>query len=260
MASEIHGADDRSADAAAAPPAGSGDLSSASPSSVLVLGMHRSGTSAVTRLLGMTGLDMGEADAMLPAHASDNPAGYWERADINAINDALLEARGFAWNRIAGLDAADAAAPNPEADEHIAELVAHFTSRCRAWVIKDPRLCLTLEHWLPRLRDPVCVVVVRDPREIATSMATGRAARSPPRSSSRCGPSTCSACSKACVDAARFSFPIVASSAILRGQCRRMVHGLRDSACRVSRFRPIVKSSAFVDRDRRRSRLRRTSR
>src|ERR1700754_2964112 len=100
MASEIQGTDDRAADAAAPP---TGERPAAASPSVLVLGMHRSGTSAVTRLLGMTGLDMANADALLPAHASDNPDGYWERADINALNDALLAARGFAWNRVAGL-------------------------------------------------------------------------------------------------------------------------------------------------------------
>ena len=105
MPSEIQASNDRSADVAAQPKSSAPDgFAAKSPGSVLVLGMHRSGTSAVTRLLGISGLNVGDETALLPAHPSDNPTGYWERADLNAINDEILVSAGRAWNRVAGLE------------------------------------------------------------------------------------------------------------------------------------------------------------
>ena len=40
----------------------------------------------------------------------------------------------------------------------------------RPWVIKDPRLCVTLPYWKKLLEVPVCVIVYRDPLEIAESL------------------------------------------------------------------------------------------
>jgi GT2 family glycosyltransferase len=175
MASEIQGSDDRSAEvglqAKSTPP---NPFGTQAPASVLVLGMHRSGTSAVTGLLGMSGLDLGDTAALLPAHVTDNPSGYWERADLNAINDDALATIGRAWNRVAGLDADSvSSAADSDADVRIEAFIARFEAKDRPCVIKDPRLCLTLPRWLPRLKNPVCVVVVRDPREVAASMASG---------------------------------------------------------------------------------------
>ncbi len=175
MPSEIQGSDDRSEDVAAqAKSAVPKSFATQSPGAVLVLGMHRSGTSAVTRLLGISGLNVGDENALLPAHPSDNPTGYWERGDLNAINDEILACAGRAWNRVAGLDVDKIASiEDSGADERIDALIAQFEADGRPWVIKDPRLCLTLPRWLPRLDHPACVVVVRDPREVAASMASG---------------------------------------------------------------------------------------
>jgi len=175
MASEIQGSDEHSADTGhQAKSAAPSSFGTQAPATVLVLGMHRSGTSAVTRLLGMAGLNVGDEAALLPAHPSDNPSGYWERADLNAINDEVLATVGRAWNRVAGLAAESvASAVDDETDARIEALIAQFDAQHRPWVIKDPRLCLTLPRWLPRLKNPACVVVVRDPREVAASMAVG---------------------------------------------------------------------------------------
>src|SRR6185312_12242151 len=68
--------------------------SAQSPRAILVLGMHRSGTSAVTRVLNLLGADLG---SRLVAPAADNPAGFWEHADAVKINDDLLQALGRTW-------------------------------------------------------------------------------------------------------------------------------------------------------------------
>ena len=60
----------------------------------LVLGMHRSGTSVLARALPVLGISLGER--LLPAHPC-NPKGFFEDADINAGNRALLKELGASW-------------------------------------------------------------------------------------------------------------------------------------------------------------------
>jgi len=134
---------------------------------VIVLGMHRAGTSAVTRLINMMGAYLGPEDQFLPATA-DNPKGYWERIDVLQLHEYLLEKLHADWYLTSAVD-----------PDHIdPELLKTFTQRAwkilqgmdghRPWVMKDPRLCLLLPLWLPLLEVPVCVHVVRHP------LATGR--------------------------------------------------------------------------------------
>ncbi|MBM3573769.1 MAG: hypothetical protein FJX52_15635, partial [Alphaproteobacteria bacterium] len=56
---------------------------------VVILGMHRSGTSAVARLLAQCGLQLG--DDLLTQAELDNPNGYWEPRGIVAVHEALLD-------------------------------------------------------------------------------------------------------------------------------------------------------------------------
>jgi O-antigen biosynthesis protein len=141
---------------------------------ILVLGMHRSGTSAIARILGLMGAYIGESDDLLPEHPDDNPTGYWERADINAVNDRLLHEIGHSWDRVAGLGVHDPAPDKLlELSGRLRQIIARLDDAGRPWLAKDPRLCLLLPQWLPLLEAPVCIVVVRDPREIAASMHAG---------------------------------------------------------------------------------------
>ena len=143
----------------------------ATPMPILVVGMHRSGTSAVARVIGALGAYPGAPDELLPAHPKDNPAGYWERTDLVVEHDRFLASVGHAWDRVAGFDAnalndgqvkslRDALQPTVES------LRAHGTT----WLVKDPRLSILLPLWLPLVDPAACVVVVRDPREIAASL------------------------------------------------------------------------------------------
>jgi hypothetical protein len=55
---------------------------------VVVLGMHRSGTSAITRGLLVMGVRLG--DRLLPAVKGENDKGHWEDVDLNALNIEML--------------------------------------------------------------------------------------------------------------------------------------------------------------------------
>ncbi|MDR3389316.1 MAG: glycosyltransferase [Rudaea sp.] len=155
--------------------AGNVTPTSASPARpILVLGMHRSGTSALASLLGAMGAHVGESDELLPAHAHDNPSGYWERTELVIEHDRFLAATGHAWDRVAGFDSHD---HDDEASRRLQSslrrLVGRLNARTGPWLVKDPRLCLLLPQWLPLLDDAALVIAVRDPREIAASLLAG---------------------------------------------------------------------------------------
>ena len=138
---------------------------------ILVLGMHRSGTSALARTLNLMGVNVGNEADLLPAHPTDNPTGYWERADIVALNDGFLKSAGYAWNDIGGFRASECDASSRAALRvSLGKVIGELERSAKSWLVKDPRLCLLLSQWLPLLDRCACVVVVRDPREIAASI------------------------------------------------------------------------------------------
>ena len=136
---------------------------------VLVLGMHRSGTSALTRALGLLGLETGRRGDLMDA-APSNRSGHWEISALTECNDDLLRAAGGRWSGppadLSGLDAAAAGAVGGDARRLVADLLPD-----RAWTWKDPRLCLTLPFWQAVLgARPPAVVCLRHPLEIAASL------------------------------------------------------------------------------------------
>ena len=138
-------------------------------SGVVVLGMHRSGTSAITGVLRLCGAWVGE-DERLTAANVENPLGFWERRDVRKICDGLLHSAGADWWKVAGL--------NLEAIPHAIfseqrRLFAGVVSELREhgpWVVKEPRLCLLLPLLRDYLNDAVCVHVFRNPLEVARSL------------------------------------------------------------------------------------------
>jgi len=141
---------------------------------VLVLGMHRSGTSALTRVLNLLGLDAGR-DVLMGASTS-NPTGHWEVERLTSFNDRLLDDLGGRWSAPPDADRADLAglAAGPWGDE-AAELHAEALAGT-PWVWKDPRVSLLLPFWRAVLTRggaaaPHEVVALRDPTEIAGSLA-----------------------------------------------------------------------------------------
>ena len=68
---------------------------------IVVLGMHRSGTSVVTRGLQVLGVDLGTR--LLAAEQGVNDKGFWEDMDITAFDVDLLCALGHDWHSFAPL-------------------------------------------------------------------------------------------------------------------------------------------------------------
>jgi hypothetical protein len=140
---------------------------------LLVVGMHRSGTSAVTGALGRLGFAVpAEGDRYEPS--DDNPD-HFESQAIGLHDAALLERLGTTWDRppetewqsddrtLRQLDElGDPAVPANEAFPKPGPLV---------W--KDPRSCLLLPYWLAHLPKPVAAVFIwRSPLSVASSLHT----------------------------------------------------------------------------------------
>ncbi len=64
---------------------------------VIVLGMHRSGTSALAGMLSMLGVQFGDS---LMAPQADNSKGFWEHRDIVGLNDRILAAFDSSWDDV----------------------------------------------------------------------------------------------------------------------------------------------------------------
>jgi hypothetical protein len=138
---------------------------------LIVLGMHRSGTSTLTRLLNMAGAYFGP-EGISNGADEGNLKGFWERVDVRAACDGLLQESGLDWWKVADFSL-DRISEETRA-RHVGsvrriflELDAH-----RPWVVKEPRLSLLFPLVRPLLELPVCIHVNREPLEIADSLQT----------------------------------------------------------------------------------------
>jgi hypothetical protein len=138
---------------------------------LMVLGMHRSGTSVLARLLNLMGVYFAPEGASTGANR-ENPKGFWERRDVRVLNDMVLHSAGCDWNRVS--DFAIEAVPQAVITEFktrastlVLEMDAH-----RPWFMKEPRLCLLLPLWLEVLESPICINIFRNPLEVASSLRT----------------------------------------------------------------------------------------
>ncbi|MFZ1814299.1 MAG: glycosyltransferase [Rhizobiaceae bacterium] len=138
---------------------------------LLVLGMHRSGTSALTRVINLMG-------AGLPRDMIDaglgNEAGHWEPRKIVAFNDRLLGELNSAWFDWRRADLSALGASRLSAID--AELAAIIGDQYRdpVIVLKDPRICRIADHFVRALEKGMgevrLVHVFRHPVDVAQSL------------------------------------------------------------------------------------------
>ena len=143
----------------------------ASRSAYLVLGMHRSGTSAVTQLLALAG-------AKLPSHVmpgdEHNAQGYFEPWRIAIFNDERLRAADSAWDDPLTNPASFPADDSDWRDRAIKLLRSEY-GRAKHPLLKDPRVSVLLPLWRYVLESQDmtarCVIPVRHPLAVAGSLA-----------------------------------------------------------------------------------------
>ncbi|MEQ9229986.1 MAG: sulfotransferase, partial [Cyclobacteriaceae bacterium] len=139
---------------------------------VFVVGMHRSGTSVISRILNLMGLYFGSEEAIMKI-GDDNPKGFWERRDVMELNDRLLDSIDCKWYKVSSLSGKVEFKEEAikEIKEEAKNLILGMDS-FRPWFIKDPRVCITLPFWLELVELPVVVFVSRNGEAVADSLKT----------------------------------------------------------------------------------------
>jgi hypothetical protein len=139
---------------------------------VLVLGAHRSGTSAVTRTISLLGADLPRH--IFPPHAT-NLRGHWESEDWIEIHDRALAQLGLRWDM--PLTIPGVWFEGKEAQGYarrLREIIDSDFLQSPLFVAKDPRMCRLLPLWLAALEAatvrPKSIVVIRHPDEVIASL------------------------------------------------------------------------------------------
>ena len=141
---------------------------------VVVAGMHRSGTSAIARLLSLLGFGLPRNPV---GPRPSNELGHWgESEPIRSLNDELLTAAGSSWDDVSAFPASWLA--STEADEFAKRMVETLANEYPGespFLVKDPRICRLVPFWLRVLEDfgaqIAFVLPVRNPLEVAASLA-----------------------------------------------------------------------------------------
>jgi GT2 family glycosyltransferase len=140
---------------------------------VIVLGMHRSGTSALAGTLRRLGVDLG--DCLMRA-SPDNPRGYWEHREIVAANHGIMAKLGWAWDDIrplpAGWEGGEVALGS---GLELSAILERDFAAASLWGLKDPRLCRLLPLWTALFAQlevrPHFILALRHPLDAAASLA-----------------------------------------------------------------------------------------
>ena len=132
---------------------------------VIVLGMHRSGTSLMTNLLSKAGFYAGKDDDLMEGNEW-NRDGYFERWSVVDLNDSILKLCGGAWDsppdekKILSINIS----------EIIESLLEAYEGKAN-FIIKDPRMCLTFPAWRKALGDDIKIIRIdRDEDAVADSL------------------------------------------------------------------------------------------
>ena len=139
---------------------------------VLVLGMHRSGTSALAGVLSKLGCAL--PNALMEASPA-NAKGFFESTAVRDLNDEILASAGSSWDDFLPFN------PNwldsPIASDFLAraaDLVDRDFGKAPLFVLKDPRICRMVPFWTRVLEEVGCtirpILTVRNPNEVARSL------------------------------------------------------------------------------------------
>lgn len=139
---------------------------------ILVLGMHRSGTSALTRVLNLMG-------AALPKNVMGagpgNEAGHWEPERLVVLHDQMLAEAGSRWDDWRRLDLS---VVPPERLTHykseIRRLIEEEYGSAPLFVLKDPRICRMVPFFADLLKEqgitPRYALPLRNPLAVIASL------------------------------------------------------------------------------------------
>ncbi|MFP5240128.1 MAG: glycosyltransferase, partial [Acidobacteriota bacterium] len=139
---------------------------------LIILGMHRSGTSVLTALINRLGAAI---SSKVSPGAQDNPDGYFEPLTLPSIHDAFTAAFGLHWHDPAPLPPEAFESPEAKACvQAIVDLLKTDFLDTPLFVVKDPRISRVAPLWIRALKefeaDPHFLIAVRNPMEVALSL------------------------------------------------------------------------------------------
>ena len=139
---------------------------------IIVAGMHRSGTSATTRIVNLLGAEL--AHDLIPA-AVGNERGHWESRAVQALHNSLLAQLGSGLYSPVNFPVSwFGSAEARQWIVRIGELIASEYPAANLFVLKDPRIALFLPLWTAALRElaivPRFVLPFRQPAAVAASL------------------------------------------------------------------------------------------
>jgi hypothetical protein len=135
---------------------------------ILVLGIHRSGTSLAANLVHKWGAYGGETATLLRAGEA-NPQGFYETPALQDFVIDLYRSLGIgSWDRRYP-ERLQERAREPSFRNRAVKLIDAMAEPGGAWFWKEPTLSVMLPFWQPLWGDAVYVITVRDPYEAASS-------------------------------------------------------------------------------------------
>ena len=139
---------------------------------LLVLGMHRSGSSAITRVLNLLGATLPEE---LIGAGDGNAVGHWESVAAVMLNDAILASAGSSWEDWGPInDDWRNSGVKGEMLDRVTQVVQDHVTLGPLFVLKDPRLCRLADLWLEAMAasdvEPRVLLMLRNPAEVCASL------------------------------------------------------------------------------------------
>ena len=139
---------------------------------LLILGMHRSGTSAITRIFNLMGAELPK---QLLGASPDNEAGHWEPERLVSLHDQMLAEAGSSWRDLRPLDLAQLSADRLEYYKSmIYTIIQEEFGNAHVFVLKEPRI----SRFIPIYRAVLSglgvriqpIIILRNPIEVSASL------------------------------------------------------------------------------------------
>ena len=140
---------------------------------IVILGMHRSGTSAIARALKVFNIGLG--NNLMPPLEGNNPTGFWEDLDIYALNEEMLRTIGDEWHHLSPINQNDVSILRKAGFfSRASKLLREKIGDDAYFGFKDPRTAKLLPFW--KLVFSRCgfdigyVIALRHPSSVASSL------------------------------------------------------------------------------------------
>jgi hypothetical protein len=128
----------------------------------IVLGMHKSGTTLVSKILHESGINMGDFDENIPYDRGNK----YERLETMHSNYDLMKSEYNQFSLSVLKVVTDFSMIPGEVIKNIKSLINKLEARYNEWGFKDPKTCLTYEIWKKFIPDHKLIIVFRDPVEL----------------------------------------------------------------------------------------------